>query len=62
MSHLVEEYAKSCGVYVGEPIIKEHFYPVLHDKYITVHTDAKDQARSYSHWEIVLQLLKKTAK
>ena len=59
MSHLVEEYAKSCGVYVGEPIIKEHFYPVLHDKYITVHTDAKDQARSYSHWEIVLQLLKK---
>jgi hypothetical protein len=58
MSHLIEEYAKSCGVEIGKPIIKEHFYPVVHDKYITLHTDAKDQAREYAHWNIVLQLLK----
>ncbi len=59
MSHLVEQYAKVCGVNIGEPIIKEHYYPITHKKYITVHADAKDQARSYSHWAIVLRLLKK---
>ena len=59
MSHLIEEYAKSCGVFIGEPIIKEHYYPIMHEKYITIHSDAKDQARSYDHWDIVTQLLKK---
>jgi len=59
MSHLIEEYAKCCGVDIDKPIIKEHFYPVVFDKFITLHVDAKDQARSYSHWGIVLQLLNK---
>jgi hypothetical protein len=59
MSHIVEEYAKSCGVYVGEPIIQEHYYPIVFDKYITIHSDAKDQARDYMHWDIVLRLIKK---
>jgi len=59
MSHLLEQYAKVCGVNIGEPIIKEHYYPVIHKKYITIHADAKDDARLYSHWPIVLRLLKK---
>mgnify|MGYP000175734172 CR=1 FL=1 len=59
MSHLIEEYAKSCGVDIGVPIIKEHFYPIVFEKFITLHVDSKDQARSYSHWSIVLQLLSK---
>ena len=59
MSHLVEEYAKCCGVDIGKPIIKEHFYPIVFEKFITLHVDSKDQARSYSHWSIVLQLLSK---
>jgi hypothetical protein len=59
MSHLIEEYAKCCGVDIGKPIIKEHFYPIVFEKFITLHVDAKDQARSYSHWSVVLQLLSK---
>ena len=43
MSHLAEEYAKSCGVKIGKPILKPHYYPVVHEKYITIHNDKKEQ-------------------
>ena len=39
MSHLAEEYAKCCGVRIGKPVIKPHFFPVPFDKYITIHND-----------------------
>ena len=58
MSHLAEEYAKSCGVKIGQPILKPHYFPVLHDKYITIHNDKKIQAKEYNMWPDVVQLLK----
>lgn len=59
MSHIAEEYAKSLGVRIGQPIISDHFYPILTDNYITFHTDnKKSPARHYDHWGIVFNLIK----
>ena len=58
MSHLAEEYAKSCGVKIGKPILKPHYYPVVHEKYITIHNDKKVQAKEYDMWDDVISLLK----
>ena len=59
MSHLAEEYAKSCGVKIGKPVLKPHYFPILHDKYITIHNDKKVQAKEYDMWPDVIELLKK---
>ena len=58
MSHLAEEYAKCCGVKIGKPILKPHYFPVLYDKYITIHNDRKVQAKAYDMWPDVIQILK----
>ena len=58
MSHLAEEYAKSCGVKIGKPILKPHYFPILHDKYITIHNDKKVQSKHYDLWPDVVELLK----
>ena len=58
MSHLAEEYAKSCGVKIGQPVLRPHYFPVLHDKYITIHNDKKIQAKEYNMWPDVIELLK----
>jgi len=58
MSHLAEEYAKSCGVKIGKPTLKPHYFPILHDKYITIHNDKKVQAKEYDMWPDVIELLK----
>lgn len=58
MSHLAEEYAKSCGVRIGQPVLKPHYFPVLHDKYITIHNDKKVQAKEYDMWTDVIEILR----
>jgi hypothetical protein len=58
MSHLAEEYAKSCGVKIGKPVLKPHYFPIVYDKYITIHNDKKVQAKEYDMWVDVIQLLK----
>lgn len=57
MSHLIEEYAKSLGVKIGRPHLCEHFYPVLNDKYITIHTDKKIDSKNYEYFPQVLNLI-----
>tara|TARA_Y100000004_G_scaffold119066_1_gene133775 strand:- start:228 stop:1343 length:1116 start_codon:yes stop_codon:yes gene_type:complete len=58
MSHLAEEYAKSCGVKIGEPVLTPHYFPILEDKYITIHNDKKVQSKEYNMWPDVIELLK----
>ena len=58
MSHLAEEYAKSCGVKIGKPVLMPHYFPVLEDRYITIHNDKKVQAKEYNMWPDVIELLK----
>lgn len=58
MSHLIEEYAKTLGVKIGKPYLCEHFYPILEEKYITIHTDKKIDSKNYEYFPQVLNLIK----
>jgi len=56
MSHLLEEYAKNLGVKVSKPIVQEHFYPLLDDKYIIICGEDRVQSKYYKHYPLVLGL------
>ena len=58
MANLLEEYAKNLGVKIGKPIFKEHFYPILDEKYITIHVDSKIDSKHYEYFPQVLTLVK----
>jgi len=58
MSHLVKEYAKNLGVKVSKPIVKDHFFPIVADRYITICNDDDVQAKHYPYYDVVLELLK----
>lgn len=58
MSHLIEEYAKSLGVKISSPVVKDHYFPVLFDKYITIHQASNIPSKTYSHYDVALSLLK----
>jgi hypothetical protein len=57
MGHLIEEYAKTLGVKIGKPVLVEHFYPILDDKYITIHTDSKIDSKNYEYFPQVLNFI-----
>lgn len=58
MGHLIEEYAKSLGVKIGKPVLMDHYYPLLSDKYITIHCDNKIDSKNYEYFPQVISLLK----
>lgn len=53
MSHLVEEYAKNLGVKIGKPVLAEHFFPVIPEKYITVALEPQAASKQYRYFDIV---------
>ena len=57
MSHLIEEYAKSCGVKIGEPVLNPHFVPIPFEKYVSFYS-SPIQAKNYAYWGDVLSLVK----
>ena len=58
MGHLIEEYAKSLGVKIGKPVMVDHYYPLVYDKYITIHNDNKFDSRNYEYFSQVINLIK----
>ena len=58
MAHLIEEYAKSLGVKISSPVVKDHYFPICFDKYITIHQASNIPSKTYSHYDIVVSLLK----
>jgi hypothetical protein len=54
--HLLERYALACGVKIDKPFIYEKYFPLLVDKYITIHTTSKD-SKTYSYWQEVVDIL-----
>lgn len=57
MSHLVQEYAKACGVKIGDPIVSSAFYPIAFEKYITIY-HANCPATDYAYWDEVIELMR----
>jgi len=58
MSHLAEVYAKDLGVKIGTPVFLPHFYPIVEENYITIHTDNKVDSKHYDYWEEVINIVK----
>lgn len=58
MGHLIEEYAKSLGVKIGKPVLVDHYYPLIYDRYITIHNDNKFDSRNYEYFPQVINLIK----
>lgn len=58
MPHLLKEYAKNLGVRASKPIVKDHFFPILADKYITLNNNDDTPSKHYPFYDIVLSLLK----
>lgn len=59
MSHLLEEYSKNLGVKIAKPIVAKHFWPLNHDKFITICVDHKIPSKHYKYYDIVLDIIKK---
>jgi ADP-heptose:LPS heptosyltransferase len=58
MSHIAEVYAKDLGAKIGKPIISNHFFPGVPDKYITIQASNKTPASNYNYWDLVISLIK----
>lgn len=58
MSKLVSTYAKSTGLKIAHPEVKEHFYPFPFDRYMTVQTGSGQGAKNYDYFAEVLLLIK----
>lgn len=57
MSHLIEEYAKNLGVKIAEPIVSQHFWPVIPEKYIVVYLESESPSKQYKYYDIVFDTL-----
>ena len=58
MSHLLEEYAKNLGVKISTPIVTDHFFPLVMDKYITISNNDEVPSKSYPYYHLVIKLLR----
>lgn len=56
MSHLIQEYAKACGVKIGEPQLSPVFFPIVEEKYITVNHGTCPSTH-YDYWDEVFGIL-----
>lgn len=56
--HLVEQYALSCGVKIDKPFIETSYFPVVANKYITLHAPSRIQSKTYDYYNDVTDLLK----
>jgi len=57
MSHIVEEFAKHCGVKISKPEVCDHFFPIVFDKYIVLSRSCTPST-TYSYWSDVLEIAK----
>ncbi len=58
MTKLASTYARSTGLLLASPDIKELFYPHPWERYITLQSGAKQQAKQYSWWQEVIAMIK----
>ena len=55
--HLVEQYALSCGVKIDKPFIETSYFPIVPEKYITLHANSRIQSKTYDYYNDVTDLL-----
>lgn len=55
--HILERYALSCGMPIGEAYLYEKYFPLPIEKYITIHPFSKP-AKTYDFWQDVVNDIK----
>jgi len=55
--HILEQYALSCGLKIGNPYIYEKIYPTPFEKYITFNPFGKFESRKYDYWQEVIDII-----
>jgi hypothetical protein len=58
MSHIIKEYSKCFNVSPSVPTIKDHFYPIPFEKYITIESSIAVECINYDYFNIVIKLLR----
>jgi len=58
MSKLLSVYARSTGLKIKKPYMRENFYPLTTDKFITIQTGSNQGAKNYDYFQEVVVLLK----
>jgi hypothetical protein len=59
MSHIITEYEKNLGVKRKKPVVNKHFIPTGKDPYVLIFNEHLTPSKSYSHYSIVVDLLRK---
>lgn len=57
MPNLIETYARSTGLKIDRPWIKRDYWPLPFDRYITLSASSGQAAKSYDHWQLVIDML-----
>lgn len=57
MPNLIETYARSVGLKIDKPWIKEDFWPLPFDKFITLSAGSGQAAKNYDYYQIVIDML-----
>lgn len=55
---LLELYSLGTGLKIDEPYIYKAFYPLPFTKYVTLHASSGMEAKCYSFWEDVVEIIK----
>jgi hypothetical protein len=56
--HLLEQYALSCGVKIDKPFIETSYFPVVPEKYITLHASERIQSKTYDYYNDAIALIR----
>tara|TARA_R100000008_G_C3579179_1_gene167281 strand:- start:888 stop:2072 length:1185 start_codon:yes stop_codon:yes gene_type:complete len=54
--HLIEQYALSCGAKINKPYIREKYFPIPANNYITFSPRSKP-SKNYDYWKEVLSMI-----
>ncbi len=54
--HLLDRYSLGCAAKIDRPQIVSKYFPLIPEKYITIHTTSKD-AKSYDYFQEVVDIL-----
>jgi hypothetical protein len=57
MSKLIEVYANACGLKIKNPYLREAYFPLQDEKYITIQNSSGQQAKNYDYWNDVIDLI-----
>lgn len=53
----LETFASHSGLKINEPLVDESFFPIVHNKYISLNLETAEKSKAYDYWQEVLDLI-----